>query len=94
MLNLLSQIMRSHRWAIAMSKSVGTRAQIYDPASGAFVPAGKPAVNRRAHTATLLADGGVLLAGGLEMNNTLDSAERYDPTTGRFTLTNSTSTGP
>ena len=38
---------------------------------------------RSAHTATQLANGQVLVAGGFDNNNfTLASAERYDPATG------------
>jgi hypothetical protein len=59
-------------------------AEVYDPATGAFVPtAGLTARSR--HTATLLKDGRVLLAGG-----TMDgSAELFDPATGRFSSTGS-----
>jgi len=40
---------------------------------------------RRQHTATLLPDGSVLVAGGTDHDGTpLDTAERYDPATGAF----------
>jgi len=67
-------------------------AEIYDPATDSFtVTAGSMNVGRVDHTATLLPDGTVLVAGG-ETSYTgssisLNSAEIYDPSTGKFTLT-------
>lgn len=57
--------------------------------SGTFVNTGTPNLARDCHTATLLQNGMVLIAGGRSGNNTLSSAELYDPTTGTFTLTGS-----
>ena len=45
--------------------------------------------HRRWHTATLLTDGTVLVAGGFDDFNYLDSAELYDPATGIWTETTS-----
>lgn len=53
---------------------------------GAFVETGKMIVPRARHTATLLDDGTVLIAGGSNGRpaEALDSSEIYDPATGVF----------
>lgn len=54
-------------------------------APGEITPIGNTVVARFAHTATLMPNGKVLIAGGMERNGVwLDSAEIYDPATGRF----------
>src|ERR1043165_796018 len=46
-------------------------------------------VPRRDHTATLLPNGTVLIAGGLDTNNAVvASAEVYDPSTNAFSMVN------
>jgi hypothetical protein len=64
-------------------------AETYDYVTGAFSPAGSEgAFQRSYHTATLLANGDVLIAGGEDVNgNPLTSASVYDPATGTFTPT-------
>ncbi|MDQ4048103.1 MAG: hypothetical protein M3131_01780, partial [Actinomycetota bacterium] len=55
-------------------------AELYDPASDSWAPAGEMAVPRANHTATLLADGRILVAGGLNsFGRGIAGAEIYDP---------------
>jgi hypothetical protein len=58
-----------------------------------FTPVGDLATARAEHTATLLPNGKVLVAGGFgEQFNQLASAELYDPSTGRFAPTGNMTT--
>jgi len=69
-------------------------AEIYDPKAGTFSTTGQLNVARAWHTATLLADGRVLITGGQSTGGEqLASAELYDPGTGRFTPTGSMEVG-
>jgi hypothetical protein len=61
--------------------------ELYDPRAGTFGPGTDMTTRRRLHTATLLADGRVLIAGGYGDAGALASAELYDPSTGTFTAT-------
>ena len=64
-------------------------AEIYDPVAGTFRSVGGMTIARRLHTATLLADGRVLVVGGYGEGDALASAEIFDPATGTFSATGS-----
>jgi hypothetical protein len=72
-------------------------AELYSPSAGTFAPTGNLNNGRANFTATLLDNGKVLIAGGDiyvwmpsgTQHFCLSSAELYDPSTGKFTLTGS-----
>ncbi len=64
-------------------------AELYDSATGQFTPAGKMQTARLSHTATVLNNGKVLIAGGYKPEEVLATAELYDPTANAFTATGS-----
>jgi Galactose oxidase, central domain len=57
----------------------GPSAELYDPRVGNFAKTGTMGTERVSHTATLLPNGEVLLAGGWDRDGVLASAELYDP---------------
>jgi hypothetical protein len=74
---------------------VATDAELYDPLTGNFARTGDLNVRREGHTATLLANGKVLIAGGVDSGDeAIASAELYDPETGTFTPTGGIGGGP
>ena len=69
-------------------------AELYDPTAGTWSNTGTLNSTRYYHTATLLANGKVLVAGGVDANGIhLTSAELYDPMTGTWSNTGSLNTG-
>jgi hypothetical protein len=70
------------------ANSIASGAELYDPKKGIFTETGSMGIARCKHTAGLLPDGRVLIAGGSDSrgwNGNLNSAEIYDPRTGKFT---------
>jgi large repetitive protein len=70
-------------------------AELYDPTTASFSPANTSMVEARAgHTATTLTDGRILLVGGYGPGNIAsNTAEIYDPATGKFTATGNLNDG-
>jgi hypothetical protein len=90
----------AHRASFALTLlflAVGVQAPVVMAQTGTFTPTGSMITARSQHTATLLLDGRVLMAGGMLFDPgrpwlPLASAELFDPSTGRFTATGSMTT--
>lgn len=67
-------------------------AELYDPTSGTFSPTSNLNQARKAHTATLLGSGLILIAGGNGLNGDPAAAELYNPSTNSFSNTGSLNT--
>jgi WD40 repeat protein len=69
-------------------------AELYDPRTATWTATASMAAARRGHTATLLPDGRVLIAGGVGPGDAEFTAELYDPGTGRPSPTPTPSSSP
>jgi hypothetical protein len=72
------------------SAAAPTQAELYGPTTGTFSATGSMATDLYHHTATLLPDGRVLIAGGfgeISELGTTATAELYDSKTGKFSAT-------
>ncbi len=81
------QVLVAGGFSVGVSNSAGASTELYDPATRMWTSTGSMAAVRYLHTATLLPNGQVLVAGGLGNGGTLVTAELYDPATGIWTST-------
>ena len=76
------------------SSVVSDSSELFHPGSGTWTSVGNMGAQRSYHTATLMQDGRVLVAGGSSNGqNSLDSAEIYDPARGQWNHTDGLLTG-
>jgi WD40 repeat protein len=77
---------------VSLGSNVLSSVEIYDPVGRTWIYTGWLNDYRELHTATLLTNGQVLVAGGWDGFNFLSSAELYDRTTGAWTVTGNLNT--
>jgi uncharacterized protein (TIGR03437 family) len=83
------------RWGVNSPDDLTSTAELYDPATGEWSFTGSLSAPLASHTATLLANGKVLFAGGGFLThdgigisfNPTKTAQLYDPATGKWSLT-------
>jgi hypothetical protein len=87
---LLTTGPNSGKVLVAGGNSTTAVSELYDPTTESFSATGAMTSMRQRHTATLLSDGTVLMAGGSEFDANVDIlavAELFDPNSGTFTAT-------
>lgn len=86
-INGAEKVLITGGWSDAHSGITGT-SEIYDPASGTFSSGPYMTTYRTFHQATPMADGRVLITGGLSIGeNPTTAAEIYNPATNQFSST-------
>ncbi len=74
--------------SVSPNQSITASAELYDPVTGTFIPIGPMTTARLFHSATLLPDGRVLIAGGTGVGGVPNTtAEIFNPVGGWFVET-------